>query len=104
MRRIALAAVLAATLLAAQSAVAQDLGRCDPLDPSVCLQPWPNDYFTVKDKTTDTGLCVNLDLASMPRNAAGKPIDPTDWNRNDGFSPGQEIVTHVPGLDNTTAF
>src|SRR4051812_15535938 len=40
----------------------------------------------------------------MPRNAAGKPIDPTDFNRNDGFSPGQEIVTHVPDLDNRTAF
>src|SRR6266566_9554907 len=103
MRRIALAAVLAAALVPAQAA-AQDLGRCDPLDPSVCLQPWPNDYFTVPDSTTDTGLRVNLDLTSMPRNAAGKPIDPTDFNRNDGFSPGQEIVTHVPGLDNQTAF
>ena len=25
----------------------------------------------------------------MPRNVAGNPIDPTEWNRNDGFSPGQ---------------
>ncbi|MEA2504209.1 MAG: hypothetical protein QOG36_1252, partial [Actinomycetota bacterium] len=23
--------------------------RCDFLDPAVCLQPWPNDYFTVAD-------------------------------------------------------
>ena len=35
----------------------------------------------------------------MPRNVAGKPIDPTDWNRADGFSPGSLIVTYVPGLD-----
>jgi hypothetical protein len=95
---VALAAVFTGT------ASAQDLGRCDPFDPSVCLQPWPNDYFTVADHTTDTGVRVNLDLASMPRNAAGKPIDPTDFNRNDGFSPGQEIVTHVPALDNPSAF
>ena len=40
----------------------------------------------------------------MPRNVANKPIDPTEWNRNDGFSPGQEIVVHVPGLDNRDAF
>ena len=33
----------------------------------------------------------------MPRNTAGKPIDPTDCNRNDGFSPGSQIVTQVPG-------
>jgi hypothetical protein len=104
MRRIALAAVLATTLLAASSATAQEVGRCDPFDEAVCLQPWPNDYFTVADPTTDTGRRVDLDLASMPRNAAGKPIDPTDFNRNDGFSPGQLIVTHVPGLDNRTAF
>ena len=29
-------------------------GRCDFLDPAVCLQPWPNDYFTVADPSTDT--------------------------------------------------
>jgi hypothetical protein len=101
---VALTAAIAALLVATPLASAQDVGRCDPLDPSVCLQPWPNDYFTVADATTDTGRRVNLDLASMPRNAAGKPIDPTDFNRNDGFSPGQEIVTHVPGLDNPAAF
>ena len=35
----------------------------------------------------------------MPRNIAGNPIRPDEWNRNDGFSPGQKIVTKVPGLD-----
>src|SRR5439155_4175240 len=99
---IAAAALAAAAI--ASAAQAQEVGRCDPLDPSVCLQPWPNDYFTVADPSTDTGKRVNLDIASMPRNAGNKPIDPTDFNRNDGFSPGQEIVTHVPGLDNVTAF
>ena len=29
--------------------------RCDFMDPTVCLQPWPNDYFTKADATTDTG-------------------------------------------------
>ena len=28
----------------------------------------------------------------MPRNIAGNPIRPEEWNRNDGFSPGQKIV------------
>jgi hypothetical protein len=102
--RLSAIAVAVAALALASSAAAQEVGRCDPLDPSVCLQPWPNDYFTVADHSTDTGKRVNLDLASMPRNAAGKPIDPTDFNRNDGFSPGQEIVTHIPGLDNQSAF
>ncbi len=73
--------------------------RCDPLDPHYCLFPWPNDYFTVEDSSTDTGRHLNLKLLSMPRNITGKPITPTDFNRNDGFSPGNAILTRVPGLD-----
>lgn len=68
-------------------------------DPAACLLPFPNDVFTVPDPTTDTGRRVDLPLAGMPRNVAGVPIDPTEWNRNDGFSPGSMILTHVPGLD-----
>jgi hypothetical protein len=79
-------------------------GRCDFIDPAVCLFPWPNDYFTIPDKTTDTGRRLNLDVLSMPRNRANKPIEPSDYNRSDGFSPGQLIVTKVPGLDNQKAF
>jgi hypothetical protein len=85
-------------------ATPSDASRCDFLDLAVCLQPWPNDYFTVADKTTDTGRRLNLDLQSMPANIEGKPIDPTDYNRNDGFSPGAMIVTRVPGLDTKAAF
>src|SRR4051812_37188065 len=77
---------------------------CDFLDPAVCLQPWPNDLFTVADPTTPTGRRLALALTSMPRNVAGKPIDPADMNRADGFSPGNPIVVRVPGLDNPEAF
>ena len=79
---------------------------CDDFDPSVCLQPFPNDYFTVPDSdhsTSDTGRRINFNVLAMPRNAAGKPIDPTEWNRNDGFSPGSLITAHIPGLDNQQA-
>ncbi len=40
----------------------------------------------------------------MPRNVAGKPIEPGDYNRNDGFGPGSPIHTKIPGLDNQAAF
>ncbi|MGH8456153.1 MAG: hypothetical protein ACRETE_04120, partial [Stenotrophobium sp.] len=73
--------------------------RCDFFDTHYCLFPWPNDYFTVADSTTDTGRRVNLNILSMPRNVLGKPLDPTDWNRNDGYSPGQAILVRIPGLD-----
>ena len=81
-----------------------DGDRCDFIDPAVCLQPFPNDFFTVADPTTATGRRVNLNLLSMPANRAGKHIDPSDINRNDGFGPGSPIVTRVPGLDNAQAF
>jgi hypothetical protein len=79
-------------------------GVCDPIDPARCLLPWPNDAFTRADENTDTGKRLDLSIAAMPRNAAGVPIDPTDHNRNDGFSPGSLIVTRVPGLDSPEAF
>src|SRR4029077_8518712 len=97
--------VAGAVLAYAQLAPAQvETPGCDPIDPAVCLQPFPHDYLTVADASTATGRRLTLPLAGMPRNAAGKPIDPTDINRADGFSPGEAIVTRVPGLDNMKAF
>jgi hypothetical protein len=72
---------------------------CDPVDPAACLLPFPNDYFTVPDRSSGTGVRVDFALGAMPRNALGLPIDPTEWNRSDGFSPGSMLLTHVPGLD-----
>src|SRR5689334_23132963 len=71
---------------------------CDALDPSVCMLPFPNDYFTKADPTTPTGRRLDFALLGMPANKAGKPIDPTDWNRADGFSPGSLIVTKIPQI------
>jgi len=73
--------------------------RCDPIAPRGCLYPFPNDHFTVADKTSDTGRRIALVRASMPTNVKGVAVDPTEWNRNDGFSPGQPITVFVPGLD-----
>ncbi len=82
---------------------AANADRCDVIDPAVCLQPFPNDYFTVADSSTATGRRVNLNRQSMPANKSGVNIDPSDINRNDGFSPGSPIVTRVPGMDNQQA-
>jgi hypothetical protein len=94
--------VMTSGAAAKQPAPATD-HRCDRLDPSVCLYPWPNDYFTTPDPSTDTGLRVNIAPDATPANAAGKHIDPTDFNRSDGFSPGSPIVTKVPGLETQQA-
>src|SRR5918992_1753782 len=97
---IALAGMLPS--LTAQAAVPDAVGApagvCDPIDDAKCLLPFPNDFYTAA-ADTDTGLRVNLNPLAMPQNVAGKPIDPTEWNRNDGFSPGSLILTYVPGVD-----
>ena len=72
---------------------------CDPIDPAACLLPFPNDFFTVPDASSPTGLRVHVAQGAMPANRSGVRIDPTEWNRQDGFSPGEPILVHVPGLD-----
>jgi hypothetical protein len=72
---------------------------CDPLDPSLCLLPFPNDRFTRRDDRTDSGRRIDFQLIEMPRSLGVAPIDPTEWNRNDGFSPGSMVITFVAGLD-----
>ena len=65
----------------------------------LCLLPFPNDYYTVRDRSARTGRRINLNTEAMPANASGTHIDAAPYNLNDGFSPGQPIVLQVPGLD-----
>ena len=93
MGRGALGVALCAAVLAAipASAVAAPKG-CDPFDKSACLLPWPNDYFRKHGH-------LALTNAQMPKSSDGRPIAARDYNWSDGFSPGQIILTLVPGLD-----
>lgn len=79
--------------------LATDPAICDPLGGDRCLLPFPNDHFTVADRSTATGRRVQIDPAATPANVAGVHIDPTEINRNDGFSPGSAIAVHLPGID-----
>jgi hypothetical protein len=74
-------------------------GGCDPLDPRHCLLPFPNDWFTVPDSSTATGRRVSMKPEWLPANKSGVHPDPTELNRNDGFSVGQAALVKVPGID-----
>ena len=87
----ALAAAVATLAPAAPSQAAAKPG-CDPIDASHCLLPFPNDHFRANGR-------LALRDRDMPRNRQGKPVRAADYNRSDGFSPGQIVVTHVPRLD-----
>jgi hypothetical protein len=71
---------------------------CDPIDPSQCMLPYPNDWFTRPDPTSATGRRLDLNVLAMPQNIEGQPIDPAAWNDSDGFSAGSQILTDVPGM------
>lgn len=96
----AAAAVAAGAVLAAPAPAAS---RCDPFGGGHCLLPFPNDYFTRVDRSAPTGRRLALPSQGLPRNVAGKRLAAADYNRSDGFSPGQPIVLHVKGLDTPEA-
>lgn len=73
--------------------------RCDPLDPNLCLFPFPNDHFTTPDPTTPTGLRVALHPDSMPRNVGNRPANPAKWNFLDGFSVGAMLLFQNVSID-----
>ena len=71
---------------------------CDPIDAAQCMLPYPNDWLTRYDPSSATGRRLDMNILAMPRNVAGLPINPTDYNRSDGFSAGATILTVVPGM------
>ncbi|HLM51061.1 MAG TPA: hypothetical protein VK279_10990, partial [Solirubrobacteraceae bacterium] len=93
MRRGAVrAAALAAAALGAAAGAA-------PAAAAPSLLPFPDDRLTRSDPGTPTGRRLDLPRAAMPRNAAGRPIDPRPYAFADGFSPGQPILARVAGVD-----
>ena len=70
---------------------------CDPLTPTYCGFPYPNDYWTVADSSTVTGLRLALPAVTMPANQSGVRSNPDAFNEMDGFSPGIAAMTHFPG-------
>jgi hypothetical protein len=65
----------------------------------LCMMPFPSDYYTVKDSSTETGKRINFTSDGMPRNNQNIPINPASYLASDGFSQGQSIVLKVPGID-----
>lgn len=90
---------------AAAAAPAQQWGAtahtaCDPLDTTLCMLPFPNDYYTVSDGGRTTGRAVYFPPKAFPESTiATGPVNPKAWEGNDGFSPGSNIIVHVPGID-----
>ena len=74
---------------------------CDPLTPSYCAFPYPNDYYTVEDSSTKTGRRLALPEDAMPPTANGVRSNRDAFNEMDGFSPGIAAMTHFPAATTT---
>jgi len=114
-RSVALLACIACLGATAASAAAKtgsppvDLSNADHCDfigqqqGSLCLLPFPDDYYTIADPSTATGRRINLKTEATQPNSAGQRVDTAPYNLNDGYSPGQTIVVKVPGLNSVAA-
>lgn len=70
---------------------------CDPLVPSYCGFPFPNNVFTTADPMSKTGRRVALSPELVPDGSKNASGTPDIWNRADGFSPGLGLMAHLPG-------
>jgi hypothetical protein len=68
---------------------------------SVCMLPFPDDYYTVADASTATGRQIDFTTEATPTNVEGKHIEAAPYNESDGFSPGSVILVKVPGIETT---
>jgi len=65
-----------------------------------CLLPYPSNFYTRTDGTSDTGLRIDYPLQAMPANGSGVHIDVAPYNVMDGFSPGTIGTVYWPqGVD-----
>jgi len=62
--------------------------ECDPIDPDLCLLPWPSNTFTALDPSTPTGLRLDVDPSSMNRADDGGSLAAAD-----GFSRVTQLAT-----------
>ncbi len=100
---LAAALTVAATLAAPAGAPAAT--ACTDMPQKGCLYPFPSDAaLTKKDSKSATGRRVALPAAAMPADKAGKRVSTAEFNRNDGFSPGQPIVLRIPGVTTPAQF
>lgn len=86
-----------------------DLSKADKCDfiagtDNACLAPFPNDFYTREDSTSETGKRLDLDPESTPKNSDGVHVSVLPLNQSDGFSPGPLLSVRIPGLDNQPAF
>jgi hypothetical protein len=80
----------------------KDAEKCDFIaEPGneLCMLPFPDNYYTVKDETTETGRRIDFQTEAMPENVYHQRIEAGPYNASDGFSQGETILVKIPGIE-----
>jgi hypothetical protein len=78
------------------------LSGCEMLNSASgqCMFPYPSSHFETADGMTDSGRRIAFPRRAMSINNAGVRVDPTEWNKLDGYSPGSMMLANFPqGVD-----
>jgi hypothetical protein len=86
-------------LSAAVSLVKAQLGDCDPLDPALCVLPYPNDFW-LRAPPQGGPPVTTFTNNTWPKSDSGTAFDVSrGWNGVDGFSPAQPTVTYMANVN-----
>lgn len=74
--------------------------ECNPLGGIRCMTPWPSSVYEVDDSASATGRRLAVVEGALPTNIDGIVLDPTPFNRWDGFSSAAPMITaFATGVD-----
>ena len=65
------------------------------------MLPFPNDFYTIADSSTETGKRLRLTNETFPLSDRGEAINATEWNTLDGFSPTPAIMSYFTSVSLT---
>lgn len=71
---------------------------CDPIVPEFCAYPFPSNLWLVPDPSMPSGKRVEIDPRTLPVSDDGTITQGTPFRFSDGFSPGNEFITYLPGM------
>jgi hypothetical protein len=73
------------------------LEDCDPIVPTHCGYPFPSSVWTEPDSAMPTGQHVYFGASTLPMLKDKTSPTLTPFLGRDGFSPGSDIMAHMPG-------
>ena len=77
---------------------------CDPMDPLLCLLPFPSSHFLKPTSATVTGLSIDISSEMLPMLKKGERYDASFSHLHDGFSVSSMVVWYLSPAVNSEQF